>query len=101
MFTQLVVFATPPFAFVKAIFLIRALRTRSTRPGDCMVAASPNRSSTRHREDPFLSRRAIRSPLIVRGLRLGLYLHSVDQLTLPAPYFFTLKVHLFLPLLLP
>src|SRR5215210_5506841 len=82
MFTQVVVFATPPFALVKATFLNRTPHVRLVCFGS--HPASRNHtdlfsafSTTRHREGPSLSGRTIESSLAIPGLGLGLYLYPM------------------------
>src|SRR5918998_130871 len=81
MFTQVVVFATPPFALVKASFLNHAPHGRpiclGPRPALRHRANSLSGLSTRHREGPFLSGRTVGSTPTIPGLGFGFYLHPV------------------------
>src|SRR4028118_2090884 len=82
MFTQVVVFATPPLALVKASFLNHAPHGRPIRLGPRPAlrdrANSLSGLSTRHREGPFLSGRTVGSTPTIPGLGFGFYLHPVS-----------------------
>src|SRR4028119_816612 len=82
MFTQVVVFATPPLALVKATFLNRTPHVRLVcfephPPRHYSTGLFSGFSTTRHREGPFLPGRTVGSHLTIPGLGFGLYLHPV------------------------
>src|SRR4028118_2252718 len=82
MFTQVVVFATPPLALVKATFLNRTPHVRLVcfephPPRHYSTGLFSGFSTTRHREGPFLPGRAVGSSLTIPGLGFGFYLHPV------------------------
>src|SRR4028119_699999 len=89
MFTQVVVFATPPFALVKATFFTCTPHLRSACSGPRPVfrdrADLLTRLSTRHREGPSLSGRTIGSSPTIPGLGFGFYLPPVGPRGEPAP----------------
>src|SRR5918997_2432089 len=82
MFTQVVVFATPPLALVKATFLNRTPRVSlacfEPYPPRCHgTGLFSGFSTTRHGEGPFLAGRTVGSHPTIPGLGFGLYLHPV------------------------
>src|SRR4028119_636108 len=82
MFTQVVVFATPPFALVKATFLTCTPHLHSACSGPRPAFRDradllSGLSTTRHREGPSLSGRTVGSSLTIPGLGFGFYLHPV------------------------
>src|SRR5215210_1001914 len=82
MFTQLVVFATPPFALVKATFLPCTPDEHLSCLGppqapNCHAGVFSGISTTRHRERPSPTGLSAEPSLAIRGLGLGLYPYLV------------------------
>lgn len=82
MFTQVVVFATPPFALVSAIFLNRTPHLRLARFGSRLAShyhadLFSGFSTTRHCKGPSLTGPTTILSVFVRGPRLRFYPHLV------------------------